>query len=163
MPAARHDDVGCARWIGRLPHRSATHHRASGDRSWPGNIRQGVGKSAALTCSSAVIEFESDLQLLYPLAFRVVRPKVWRVGMFSKLMQVAVLVAGGLALGGCPLGGARTAAPAKKPAAPDYQQAAAPVAGNGNKGARFNATHPFLMRVRLLPQGVTVATPPMYT
>ena len=49
--------------------------------------------------------------------------------MFSKLMQVAVLVAGGLALGGCPLGGPKTAAPVKKPPAPDYQMAAAAPTG----------------------------------
>ncbi len=78
--------------------------------------------------------------------------------MFSKLMQVAVLVAGGLALGGCPLGGARTAAPAKKPAAPDYQQAAAPVAGNVNKATCYNATDLSVMRVRMLQQELTVAT-----
>src|SRR5258708_12364847 len=126
MPAARHDDVGCARWIGRLPHRSATHHRASGDRSWPGNIRQGVGQSAALTCTSAVIAFESDLQLLYPLAFRVVRPKVWRVGMFSKLMQVAVLVAGGPAPGGRPLRGPPPPPPPHTPPPPHPPQPAPP-------------------------------------
>jgi len=46
--------------------------------------------------------------------------------MIMKLMQAAVLVASGLALGGCPLGGAKTAAPAKKPPAADYQAAATP-------------------------------------
>ena len=78
--------------------------------------------------------------------------------MLSKLMQVAVLVAGGLALGGCPLGGARTAAPAKKPAAPDYQQAAAPTAGNVNKATCYNAADLSVMRVRMLKEELTVAT-----
>ncbi len=78
--------------------------------------------------------------------------------MFSKLIQGAVLVAAGLALGGCPLGGARTAAPAKKPAAPDYQQAAAPVAGNVNKATCYNAADLSVIRVRMLQQELTVAT-----
>jgi hypothetical protein len=78
--------------------------------------------------------------------------------MFSKLMQVAVLVAAGLALGGCPLGGARTAAPAKKPAAPDYQQAAAAPTGNVNKATCYNAADLSVIRVRMLQQELTVAT-----
>ncbi|MFM8533641.1 MAG: hypothetical protein ACKOEC_08645 [Acidimicrobiia bacterium] len=35
--------------------------------------------------------------------------------------QAAVLVVAGLALGGCPMGETKTAVPAKKPPAPDYQ------------------------------------------
>src|SRR5258708_7065376 len=66
------------------------------------------------------------------------RPKVWGVGMLSKLVQMAVLVAGGLALRGCPFQGNRTAAPVKKPAAPDYQQAAAPTTGNVNRASFLN-------------------------
>ena len=51
--------------------------------------------------------------------------------MIKKLLQAAVLVVGGLALGGCPLQQARTTAPTKPPAA-DYQAASttpAPAAG----------------------------------
>ena len=44
--------------------------------------------------------------------------------MITKLVQAAVLVAGGLALSGCQLGQqAKTTAPAKKPPAADYQMA----------------------------------------
>ena len=43
--------------------------------------------------------------------------------MIKKLLQAAVLVAGGLALGGCPLQQAKTTAPANKPPAADYQAA----------------------------------------
>jgi hypothetical protein len=78
--------------------------------------------------------------------------------MLSKLMHAAVLVAGGLALGGCPLEGSKTAAPVKKPAAPDYQQAAAPVAGNVNRATCYNAADLSVMRVRMLQQELTVAT-----
>ena len=77
--------------------------------------------------------------------------------MFMKLMQVAVLVASGLALGGCPMGGARTAAPAKKPAAPDYQQAAAATGGNVNRATCYNATDLGIIRPRMLQMELTVA------
>ena len=54
--------------------------------------------------------------------------------MIKKLLQAAVVVAGGLALGGCPLGQqAKTTAPASKPPAADYQMAstaAPPPAGS---------------------------------
>ena len=52
--------------------------------------------------------------------------------MINKLLQAAVVVAGGLALGGCPLDQAKTTAPANKPPAADYQQAvpASPPATN---------------------------------
>ena len=43
--------------------------------------------------------------------------------MIKKLLQAAVLVAGGLALGGCPLQQDKTTAPANKPAAADCQAA----------------------------------------
>lgn len=44
--------------------------------------------------------------------------------MIKKLLQAAVVVAGGLALGGCPLGQqAKTTAPASRPPAADYQAA----------------------------------------
>ena len=73
-------------------------------------------------------------------------------------MHVVVLVAGGLALGGCPLEGNRAAAPVKKPAAPDYQQAAAAPAGNVNRASCYNAADLSVMRVRMLQQELTVAT-----
>ena len=44
--------------------------------------------------------------------------------MIKKLLQAAIVVAGGLALGGCPLEQAKTTAPANKPPAADYQAAA---------------------------------------
>ena len=53
--------------------------------------------------------------------------------MIKKLLQAAILVVGGLALGGCPFQQqARTSAPANKPPAADYQApvAAAPPAGS---------------------------------
>ena len=77
--------------------------------------------------------------------------------MFSKLMQVAVLVAGGLALGGCPLGGPKTAAPVKKPPAPDYQMAAAAPTGNVNRATCYNATDLGIIRPRMLQMELTVA------
>ena len=77
--------------------------------------------------------------------------------MFRKLVQVAVLVAGGLALGGCPMEGSRTAAPAKKPAAPDYQLAAAAPAGNVNRATCYNATDLAVIQPRMLQMELTVA------
>jgi len=78
--------------------------------------------------------------------------------MLSKLIRVAVLLAGGLALGGCPMGGARTAAPAKKPAAPDYQMAATASTGNVNRATCYNAADLSVMHARMLQQELTVAT-----
>jgi hypothetical protein len=78
--------------------------------------------------------------------------------MFMKLMQVVVLVASGLALGGCPMEGNRAAAPVKKPAAPDYQQAAAAPTGNVNRATCYSAADLSVMRVRMLQQELTVAT-----
>ncbi len=78
--------------------------------------------------------------------------------MFWKLMQAAVLVASGLALGGCPMGGARTAAPAKKPPAPDYQAAAATSTGNVNRNTCYNAADLAVMNARMLHQELVVAT-----
>jgi hypothetical protein len=78
--------------------------------------------------------------------------------MFMKLMQAAVLAASGLALGGCPMEGSRTAAPAKKPAAPDYQLAAAAPAGNVNRATCYNATDLTLVQGRMLQMELNVAT-----
>jgi hypothetical protein len=78
--------------------------------------------------------------------------------MFMKLMQVAVLVAGGLALGGCPLEGSRTAAPAKKPAAPDYQAPAAQSTAAVNRNTCYNSVDLTVMRARMLHEELKVAT-----
>jgi hypothetical protein len=76
--------------------------------------------------------------------------------MFRKLVQVAVLVAGGLALGGCPFEGSRTAAPVKKPAAPDYQAAVAPSAAAVNKATCYNPADLTVIRSRMLHQELAV-------
>ena len=78
--------------------------------------------------------------------------------MFRMLMQAVVLVAGGLVLGGCPLEGSKTAAPVKKPAAPDYQAAAAPGTGAVNKAACYNSADLTVIRARMLHQELVVAT-----
>jgi len=79
--------------------------------------------------------------------------------MIRKLLQVAIVVAGSLALGGCPEG-ARTASPAKAPAAPDYQSAsttpippAAKIASVCYKDADL-----VVIRSRMLHQELVVAT-----
>jgi hypothetical protein len=75
--------------------------------------------------------------------------------MIKKFLQAAVVVAGGLALGGCPLGQqAKTTAPASKPPAADYQvasTAAAPAAANIRSDL---ATY----RARMLQMELNVAT-----
>src|SRR5262245_61001384 len=79
--------------------------------------------------------------------------------MINKLLQAAVLVVGGLALGGCPFQQqARTTAPAKPPAA-DYQApvAAAPPAGSV-RGICYNDADLVTYRGRMLQQELTVAT-----
>jgi len=78
--------------------------------------------------------------------------------MFSKLTQVAILVASGLALGGCPMGGAKTAAPPKKPAAPDYQMAAAAPTGTVNRNTCYDSADLTVVRARMLHQELVVAT-----
>jgi len=76
--------------------------------------------------------------------------------MFRKLVQVAVLIAGGLALGGCPTEGSKTAAPAKRPPAPDYQQAMAPSSAAINKAACYNPADLTIIRSRMLHQELAV-------
>jgi hypothetical protein len=81
--------------------------------------------------------------------------------MMKKLLQAAVLVVGGLALGGCPLGQqARTTAPANKPAAADYQAAstaAAPPAGS-IRAICYNDADLATFRARMVQQEFTVGT-----
>lgn len=79
--------------------------------------------------------------------------------MIRKLAQAAILVAAGLALGGCPMGETKTAAPAKKPPAPDYQQALGPVAKPVNvKVICYNDADLAVIRGRMLQQEMAVAT-----
>jgi hypothetical protein len=76
--------------------------------------------------------------------------------MFKKLLQVAVLVAGGLALGGCPMEGNKTAAPVKKPPAPDYQAAVVPSTAAVNKATCYNPADLTIIRSRMLHQELAV-------
>jgi hypothetical protein len=81
--------------------------------------------------------------------------------MIKKLLQAAVLVVGGLALGGCPFGQqARTTAPANKPPASDYQVAstvAAPPAGS-IRAICYNDADLANYRSRMLQMELNVAT-----
>jgi hypothetical protein len=79
--------------------------------------------------------------------------------MMMKLMQAAVLVAAGLTLGGCPMSGTQTAAPAKKPPAADYQEALPPAPAGGTVRANcYNADDLATIRARMTHQELTVAT-----
>ena len=79
--------------------------------------------------------------------------------MFMKLMQAAILVAAGLALGGCPMEQAKTAAPPKKPPAPDYQEAMAQTPKPANiKAICYNDADITVIRNRMLQQEMAVAT-----
>ena len=81
--------------------------------------------------------------------------------MIKKLLQAAVLVVGGLALGGCPLQQqARTAAPANKPPAADYQAASttpAPPAGS-IRAICYNDADLATYRGRMAQQQMVVGT-----
>lgn len=79
--------------------------------------------------------------------------------MIKKLLQAAVVVAGGLALGGCPFPQAKTTAPAAKPPAADYQAAstAAPPAGS-IRGICYNESDIATYRGRMVQQEFTVGT-----
>ncbi|MBS0517466.1 MAG: hypothetical protein JSR90_02170 [Proteobacteria bacterium] len=80
--------------------------------------------------------------------------------MISKVKQVALLVAGGLALSACTLGGTNTAAPAKKPPAPDYQVASTtppPPASKGLQAICYNDSDLATVRGRMLQQELVVA------
>ncbi len=80
--------------------------------------------------------------------------------MTMKLLQAAILVAGGLALGGCPIDQPKTAAPAKKPPAPDYQVASAvpPPPAARVKAICYNAADLAIVRSRMLQMELNVAT-----
>src|SRR5690349_5222890 len=76
--------------------------------------------------------------------------------MIMKLMQAAVLVAGTLALGGCQ-DGVKTAAPAKKAPAADYQAAApaSPPAAQ-TRAICYNDADLVTVRARMLQQEMSV-------
>lgn len=79
--------------------------------------------------------------------------------MMTKLMQAAILVAGGLAMGACTLDGAKTAAPVKKPAAADYQAAVPAGAPPANlRAICYNAADLSVINARMLHQELVVAT-----
>src|SRR5262245_52216672 len=80
--------------------------------------------------------------------------------MIKKLLQAAIRVAGGLALGGCPMQQAKTTAPASKPPAADYMAAsttAAPPASS-IRGICYNAADLAVYRGRMVQQEFVVAT-----
>jgi hypothetical protein len=80
--------------------------------------------------------------------------------MIKKFLQAAVVVAGGLALGGCPFPQAKTTAPASKPPAADYQvasKAAAPPASS-IRAICYNDADLATYRTRMLQMELNVAT-----
>jgi hypothetical protein len=79
--------------------------------------------------------------------------------MIMKLTQVALFVVGGLAIAGCQLDGAKTAAPVKKPPAADYQQALPASAPVSNlKAICYNDADLAIIRARMFHQELVVAT-----
>jgi hypothetical protein len=78
--------------------------------------------------------------------------------MIGKLVQAAILVAIGLAVGGASGCTPKTAAPAKKPAAPDYQAVVPPSPAAPNRATCYNEADLATMRGRMLHQELTVAT-----
>jgi hypothetical protein len=79
--------------------------------------------------------------------------------MIGKLVQAAILVTAGLAISGFSGCTPRTATPAKKPAAPDYQAptSALPPAAS-TRSICYNEADLGTMRARMLHQELTVAT-----
>jgi hypothetical protein len=80
--------------------------------------------------------------------------------MFKQIAQAAVLVACGLALGGCPMNEKKPVVAAKKAPAADYQMAAAtptPPAGN-IRAICFNEADLNTFRQRMVAQEVVVGT-----
>jgi hypothetical protein len=79
--------------------------------------------------------------------------------MIKQLSQAAILVAGVLAMGGCTLGTARTAAPVAKAAAPDYQAPVPPSPPAGNiRAICYNAADLATVHARMVQQELVVAT-----
>jgi len=79
--------------------------------------------------------------------------------MIGKLLRAAILVAGGLAVSGNSGCTPKTATPAKKPAAPDYQAAVPPSPPAANiRAICYNEADLATMRARMLHQELTVAT-----
>ena len=80
--------------------------------------------------------------------------------MIGKLVQAAILVASGLAISGFSGCTPKTAAPAKKPAAPDYQAAVPSAAPAANiRAICYTDADLVTIRGRMLQQELTVATP----
>jgi hypothetical protein len=104
-----------------------------------------------------VFGFETTPHLLYPLSSSF-RPKCWSVRMMMKVTQVALLVAGGLAIAGCQMDGAKTAAPVKRAPAADYALVV-PAAPPANlKAICYNDADLATMRARMVQQQLSVAT-----
>src|SRR6478609_8204964 len=79
--------------------------------------------------------------------------------MIGKLVQAAVLVAAGLAISGFSGCTPRTATPAKRPAAPDYQAASTPAPpAASTRSICYNEADLSVMHARMLHQELTVAT-----
>ena len=76
--------------------------------------------------------------------------------MIGKLVQVAILVASALAVGGASSCTPKTAAPAKKPPAPDYQAAVVPSTTAINKATCYNPADLTIIRARMLHQELAV-------
>ena len=79
--------------------------------------------------------------------------------MIMKLMQAAVLMTAGLTLGGCPMSGTQTAAPAKKPPAADYQAPSPPSPpASTTRAICYNDADLAIIRARMMQQEMSVAT-----
>jgi hypothetical protein len=78
--------------------------------------------------------------------------------MIKKLTQVALLMTGGLAIAGCQMDGAKTAAPVKKPPAADYQQAIAVSPPANLKAICYTDADLGIIRARMFHQELVVAT-----
>ena len=79
--------------------------------------------------------------------------------MIGKLVQAAVLVAAGLAISGFSGCTPRTATPAKRPAAPDYQAPTAALPpSSSTRAICYNEADLAVMHARMVHQELTVAT-----
>jgi hypothetical protein len=79
--------------------------------------------------------------------------------MIKKLLQAAMVMAAGLALGGCPFEQASTTAPASRPPAGDYQQALPASTPPANiRTVCYNAADLAVYRARMLQQQLSVGT-----